>query len=318
MPTPTFLDLQASQPEPTPADALSALRRGDFSPAALLPLSDLSRADARAVAIEWPGFPEPTRLRALRMIGELVETNVRVAFGRMLRIALDDPSAPVRQLAVAALWEDEGSDLCERLSTLAAEDPSVDVRAEAIQGLGRIAELAALGELEPDASTALMEQLRGWAADAREPPIVRRRALESVAVFGRACGAELLIRDAFEHDDPAMQAAALYAMGRSLDRRWLTTVLGEFDSPDAEMRYEAARASGQFGDPVAIAGLTGLARDHDSEVRLAAIDALGKIGTPAAVKVLHALKQEPEEDEDSIAEALNEALLTIDALRAGE
>src|SRR4051794_28306471 len=90
MPTPTSPELPPKQPELTPADAIEALRRGHVSAAALRALSDLSRAEAASVAVAWPTLPDATRLEAMRVVGELSESDVHLAFGRLLRIALED------------------------------------------------------------------------------------------------------------------------------------------------------------------------------------------------------------------------------------
>ncbi len=300
----------------TPADAIAALGRGTFHPLDLTPLSDLGRADVAAFRQVWPTLPEQTRIACVRYMAELAEDNVQYTFGRALRVALDDESPVVRQLAVAALWEDDGSDMIERLLDMLAGDPSQDVRAEAALGLGKFAERAAGEELDRDIAERLYQALIQVAQDDEQPLMVCRRALESVAVFGSDSVIVQLISAAYDDDDSALKAGALYAMGRSLDLRWLPTVLDEFASPDAELRYEAARASGQLGDDRAVPGLAHLAREEDIEVRHAAIDALGKIGGPAAVRVLRTLaRSAPAVDSEAIEEALEEALISLDALR---
>jgi HEAT repeat protein len=94
-------------------------------------------------------------------------------------------------------------------------------------------------------------------------------------------------------------------------------VIGEFESSDAEVRYEAARACGELGHVDALSGLSDLVQDQDTEVRQAVIGALGKIGGPGAVRVLRAYSEScPPADRELVDEALSEALLLNDALRA--
>lgn len=249
-------------------------------------------------------------------MAELAETNVQYVLGRALRIALADPSPIVRQLAVAALWEDEGLDLIPIFLGFVEEDPAQDVRSEAAQGLGRFAELAAEDELEPETAERLRRTLVTVAADAHEPYLVRRRALESVAVFGDRAEVVDLIRNAYDADDAGLRAGALYAMGRSLDSGWLEAVVHEFGSPDSEMRYEAARASGELADDRAVPALARLANDEDIEVRQSAIGALGKIGGTSAVNALRRLAtRAAASDREAIDDALEEALVSVDALR---
>jgi HEAT repeat protein len=315
MPTPT-----SQEPRPSsgraPADAFAAIGRGDFAPRDLLPLSDLGRADAAAFAAAWPGFPPDSRERVVRYLADLAESHVEYVFGRALRVALDDRSPVVRQLAVAALWEDDGSDLKDRLIEMLRHDPSQDVRAEAALGLGRFAQQAADGELDAETADRLRAALTTAAGGRNATYVVRRRALGSLAAFGRSEETNRLIREAYDADDAGLKAGSLYAMGQSCDLGWLDTVLHEFDSPDAEMRFEAARASGELGDDRAVPGLANLARDADAEVRQAAIAALGRVGGAAAVNVLRRLAQgAPEADADAIDDALDEALLGVDPPR---
>jgi HEAT repeat protein len=315
MPTPTFPERRPDD-DPAPADAIAAIGRGDFTSRDLIPLSDLGRADVAAFVRAWPSFPVGDRERVVRTIAELAETNVEYVFGRALRVALTDESPVVRQLAVAALWEDEGLDLVTTFLDLIDRDPSQDVRSEAAQGLGRFAELAAQDELDPELGGRLRQTLTTVAGDAGEPYLVRRRALESAAVFGRHPDIVQLIRDAYDADDAGLRAGALYAMGRSLDTGWLEVVVHEFDSPDAEMRYEAARACGELADDRAVPGLIRLAGEQDVEVRQSAIGALGRIGGPPAVNALRRLAQRAgATDREAIDDALEEALVSVDALR---
>ena len=315
MSTPTSRE-QRPKAQATVADTIAALQRGDFRALDLVSLSDLSRADASALARVWAELPEEARIDCVRFLAELAENNVEYTFGRALRIALDDESQVVRQLAVAALWEDEGSDLIDRFLGLLESDPSQDVRAEAAQALAVFAEQAASDQLTPGRAERLRAALLAAAQDTGEPYLVRRRALESLAVFGGQPDIVALIAEAYDEDDAGLRAGALYAMGRSHDRRWLATLLAELDSADAEMRYESARACGHLGDERAVPDLARLTTDEDVQVRHAAIAALGKIGGPSSIRVLRALSQRASAvDAEAVADALEEALTSVDALR---
>jgi HEAT repeat protein len=303
-----------AKPEIAPAEAFEALGRGVPDRPYLLALSDLGRADRRALERLWPSLPETTRIEVIQRLTAIVEEDVQFVFASVFRAALGDESAVVRQLAVAGLWEDEGSDLIDLLIRLLEHDESQDVRAEAAEGLSRFAERAAAGEIDAQQTEAVRAALLD-ATSHREPSeLVRRRALESLAVFGSHVAGGL-IRDAYDSDDTPVRASAVYAMGRSLDRQWLPTVIAEFSSEDAELRYEAARASGQLGHADAVPGLVDLVADDDVEVRHAAIDALGKIGGPGAIRVLRALSgSAPAADRDAIEDALAEASLGGDTM----
>jgi HEAT repeat protein len=236
----------------------------------------------------------------------------------VFRIALKDPSPVARQIAISGLWEDERSDLIDAFISMMETDDSTDVRAEAASALALYANLAAIDELDEQTAVRIHMALLDAARALGQPELVRRRALESVAIFGGEDELNELISEAYDSDDSAMRASALYAMGRSLDRRWLGTVLGEFESDDAELRYEAARASGELGHVDAVSGLSELVQDHDTEVRHAAIGALGKIGGPGAIRVLSAYAQDcPPADKELVDDALTEARMFEDGIRAG-
>jgi HEAT repeat protein len=285
-------------------DALAAIGQGDFSRRILTALSDLDRPTARGVSSVWPTWPVETRRRLIVALDELAETQVILTFGRVLANGLDDPDAVVRHSAIAAMWEDESHAFLNRLIELLG-DESQDVRAEAARGLGRFSERAAADDLDEEDGDRLFAALESVAADEHEEPFVRRRALESVASFGDRGRTHDLIRDAYDADDARVRAGAICAMGRSLDSRWVPTIVEEFESDDPELRYEAARAAGEVGDDDAVPGLGALTNDEDPEVRFAAISALGLIGSTAATRVLHRLLENADpEDREAIEEAL--------------
>jgi len=299
-------------------DTLAALRRGSATAAEVARLSDLDRGQTAELAAAWPTLPESTREAVVRRMESLAEERLDVNFGRALRVALGDSSAVVRQLAIAALWEDEGTDLLDRLLTLVADDPSPDVRAEAAKALARFAVQAAAGELDPGTTEAVRQRVIALAGAERQPGLVRRRALEAAGAFGRDPVVRGLIHAAYEGDDEGLQASALSAMGASLDRRWLDVLLAAARSQEPEIRYEAARACGTMGDARAVPELLELAFDHDSEVRHAAINGLGAIGGQGAVRALRALaasEEVPDSDAGLIESALEEASATVEPLR---
>lgn len=301
-------------------ETIAALRRGHVAAADVVGLSDLDRRAAAELAAAWPGLDERTRIATVRLMESLGEERLDVDFGRALRVALADDSPVVRQLAVAALWEDNGGDLLDRLLGLVETDPNQDVRAEAAKGLGRYAERGAAGDLGAVDAAALRATLARLAADGSQPSAVRRRALEAVGAYGQEGPIRDLIREAFEGDDEGMQASALYAMGASLDRRWLNVLLAATRSPDAEIRYEAARACGAMGDEGAVPELAELCADEDVEVRHAAIAALGMVGGRAAVRALRVLsgaEETRESDAELIDAALDEAESSVEPLRVG-
>ena len=292
-----------AEPTLTLFDALAAFRAGDLSATGVFRLSDLSRGDVKILAEAWSSIPEETRVDLVRRFDALSEERVEVDFRRALRVALGDSSPVVRQLAIAGLWEDESSDLLERLERLLQEDASQDVRAEAARALERYAAKAASGDLPAEESIGLRTLLLGAATNTAAPYGVQRRALESLGPFGDQADVAAAMAEAFDSGDHGLQCSALYSMGRSQQVRWLSTILSALESDDPELRYEAARAAGALGTADALPALLDVARDEDAEVRHAAIDAIGQIGGRGAVRALERLSEEAGDADLELVEA---------------
>jgi HEAT repeat protein len=300
-----------SKPAFSLADAITAVGQGDFSHRVLITFSDLSRDKTRELERRWTEIDESIRSRLILALDELAETSVQHNFSRVFRIGLQDRAEQVRQRSIAALWEDESSGLIDELIAL-LEDDSQDVRAEAAQALGAFAERCAAGDLDDYDGEKLFAVLERHAADARESHLVQRRALGSLAAFGKRATVSELIRSAYDHDDQTLRAGAVFAMGRSLDWRWFDTILSEFNSDDPEMRFEAARACGEFGDNRAVEGLARMTSDPDAEVRMAAVDALAKIASPGSARVLRRLAERASGEERGAIEEAFERISDVD------
>lgn len=302
---------QAEQPRELLAEAISAIREGDLSQTQVARLSDLSRANARVLAAAWESIPEGNRIDLVRRFDELSEERVELNFGRALRVALGDRSAVVRQLAVAGLWEDDSTDLLDRLRDILENDESPDVRAQAAAALERFSSKAAVGSLDERVATNLRDVLRQSAVDADAPYAVQRRALESLGPYAADPEIASLISEAFDSEDHGLQCSALYAMGRSQDSRWLPTILMQLESEDPEIRFEAARAAGLLGSTDALPVLLQAARDEDSEVRHVAIGAIGQIGGRGAVRALERLAEDAGEADQELIQAAIEDVSTL-------
>lgn len=283
-------------------DVLAELRAGDLSEARVARLSDLSREDGRILAQAWPTFTEETREAIVRRIDELSEERLDVNFRRALRVALDDPSAAVRQLAVAALWEDDSTELLGRFEDLLGQDTSEDVRAQAAAALEPYVARAAEGELDTADADRLRDLLLA-ATSPNEPLVVQRRALEALGPLGSDPQVRDLIAEFYESDEQALRCSAVYAMGRSLQAEWMPDILAELENDEAELRYEAARAAGAMGSQDALPGLLSAARDEDAEVRHAAIAAIGQIGGRGGARALERLADDAEEADFELIES---------------
>lgn len=304
MDTPTFQT--ADSPQALPLDqCLADLKAGSFANGQISAFSDLSRSALREVERCWLEIPARVRRRVVGGAVELADGNVQYQFNRLFRVALTDPEADIRQRAIAGLWEDETRSLVDELIPIAESDPSADVRGAAIGFLGDSLErLAAESGSEKE-----VEQIRtlvmSVAAAEGEPTVMRRKAIEALGLLGDASDVRHAIGNAYEHGDQALEAAALVAMGRSLDARWRPVLRAVLKSDDAEIRFEAARSLGLVGSEDDVAGIADLVDDDDSDVRHAAILALGELGGPGAVRLLRALAGR---EDASIAELVREAL----------
>ena len=301
----------AEQPRSMIGEAISAIREGDVSQSQIARLSDLSRANAQTLAAAWHSIPEGNRIDLVRRLDELSEERVELNFGQVLRIALGDRSAVVRQLAVAGLWEDESSEMLERLRGMLEADESPDVRAQVAAALERFSGKAAAGSLDETVANELRNDLRRSATDAGAPYSVQRRALESLGPYASDPEISSLIMEAFDSADHGLQCSALYAMGRSQDERWLPTILEQLDSEEPEIRFEAARAAGLLGSVDALTALVRAARDDDAEVRHEAIRAIAQIGGRGAVRALERLAEDAGESDLELIQAAVDDVNTL-------
>lgn len=292
-------------------DAFAAVCGGDLSQTWLARFSDLSLDGVRTFEREWSALPESVRVDVVRRLDELSEERVELNFGRALRVALDDPSPVVRQLAIAGLWEDDSADMLERLRGMLRDDASPDVRSEAASALGRFAESASVNSLPADEAGALRDDLvrtvRGNASSYAE----QRRALESLGPFATDPAVAEAIVEAFESDDHGLQCSAVRAMGQSRELRWLPRVLQELQSVEPELRFEAAQAAGLLGSADALPLLLEVARDEDAEVRHTAINAIGQIGGRGAERALERLAHDAGEADLELIDAALEEVGTL-------
>ncbi|MDI3341520.1 MAG: HEAT repeat domain-containing protein [Sphaerobacter sp.] len=294
---------------------LKAIAEGQRSASAVAELSDVSRGTAGRIRSAWPEMPLEARRYLVRQMVDLAETNLGLNFCRILRIALEDPDPEVRAVAVSGLWEDQSTTCLDDLLALLAQEREPAVLEAIAAALGQFAYLASIDELDATRAAQVRAALIGL-LHSEAAVWVRRRALESLAWWADDPEVHDEIAAAYASDDREMRVSALFGMGRSLDQRWLPTVLAEMENDDPEFRYEAAKAAGELGDPQAVDPLLSLLGDEDREVQTAAIGALGQIGGRTAINALRRLSR----DEDAVVreaaeDALAQALYATDPLR---
>lgn len=297
------------------APTIDAIVGGDFSRSRLTALSDLDRARTAIVQRRWLDIPVTERHALLLALAELADESIEFNFNRVFRIALSDPDAVIRQLAIRDLWEDQGSDLPRLLIDIFRNDESDDVRAAAADALSTAADALLDGTAMQIDRTELADAFCEIAGDPTESPIVRRRALGAIAAFDDDPRVAALIRSTLEEDDQLLVAGAIYAMGRTASVKWIPELIEFMQSEDAELRFEAARAAGSIGDQDVVQELAKLVHDPDLEVRVAVLESLGLIGGAAAIRILREAESDDEFEELEIVDnALDAAQLTIDPL----
>jgi HEAT repeat protein len=307
---------QANEPSISLEECLSQLAAGTFAFAQLAAFSDLSRENLRAVEMVWPTIDSATRHRLIAEAVDLADENVQYRFDRLCRLAVRDPDAEVRRLAVTGLWEDETRSLLEEMIDIARHDQSIDVRAAATALLGDALIRLQDDQSESDLVERIGDMVLKFAANDRETAIVRRRAVEAVGALKQDDCTREAILDAYQHGDATIEAGALVAMGRSLESRWRTIVRAALSSEDPEVRFEATRALGTIGTSDDVPNLSELTLEEDTDVRQAAIAALGEIGGPGAIRVLRNLSRQAHDgDEEAINDAVDAAQLGSDPLR---
>ncbi len=270
----------------------------------LTSLSDLRRDQAAAIHAAMKGLSPHRRLDLINAMVEQAEANVHLNFRAILRECLADTEASARKAAIDGLWEDERPALVTTLARLLSDDPAAEVRSAAAISLGRFVLLGVLGEIGDTHAERAEQALRAAWSRRGEETEVRRRALEGLAYTDEA-GVDELIEAAYFDEDDLMRQSAVFAMGRSADRRWARAVLTELGSQDAAMRYEAAGAAGELALASAVKSLIRLLDDADGTVREAATLALGKIGGKDARRALETCLRS---SDNRLVEAASEAL----------
>lgn len=255
-------------------------RDGDYSL-----LSDLPRDTGAWLSDGWKKIPTEGRITILERAAELAELNVELDFSTLGQVALEDPSAEVREKAVLALWEAESRELPGRLSHLLLHDENPGVRAAAAKGLFRFVEAYVLDRLSREVGEPVVETLRQAAGNYGEAVDVRAAAIESLGPSPEQWAADL-IGDAYETGDPTLQLAALRAMGYSGQDRWEEYISEQLNSGDPEFRFEAVLAAANLGSEELVPSIGELLADEEPEVVLAAVEALGEIGGEEAQELL--------------------------------
>lgn len=274
-----------------------------------LPLfSDLPPADVSALGKQWPILAKKRKRTLLNKLVELYQSDTLLSFEALSASLLNDPDEQIRADALRLLAESEDTHLLPRLTQLAENDPSPEVRVQAAQVLGRFVELGELDEIPTETRQVVEESLlRVARAESAE---VQRAAVEALGFSSRP-EVDTLIQHAFSLHDPKWVASALLAMGRSANAQWEDSVLARLDDPHDDIRRAAVQAAGELRLESARQFLFDLLEEEeDNATFIAGIWALSQIGGEEVRITLQSLLDEAEDDD--MVEFLEDALDNLD------
>jgi len=279
-----------------------------LNPRFLFHLSDLEGEDLQSLKDAWPRIPVEQRRALLENLEDLAEDDYLLSFESICRLAIDDDDPQVRVLAIRPMFTYEPEDLIPQISQMLETDPDENVRAVCASTLGKFVYLGEIEELPEHIKDGIVERLLRVAhsQDNRE---VRRRALEALG-FASSEEVPKLIADALETDETDWLVSALFAMGRTFDKRWIPQVTSMLDHQLPGVRFEAVRAAGELEISAAAPQLIELLEDSDDDVRFAAAWSLSQIGGEDAREALENLLEATHNDEeaDLIQDALDNLL----------
>jgi HEAT repeat protein len=271
-------------------------------------LSDISDEDLAALQRTWSSVPAWRRQAIMEDIEEIGYSDYVLSFEAFARFGLQDSEPRVRELAVRTLWEYELPDLVPTFIEMMESDEDVEVRAAAATALGQYIYLGEIEEL-PSSKLHKIEEKLLQTTTGQNPTLVRRRALESLG-FSSRDELPALIEAAYFSDSNEWLASALFAMGRSANRTWNSSVISKLTSDVPEVLVEAVRAAGELEIREAVPRLMDLLSVEDADVRWAAIWSLSQIGGEGVRERLETLYDETDDDEE--ADFIDSALENLD------
>jgi HEAT repeat protein len=270
-------------------------------------LSDMAPQEFDAFTASWPQWPGKRRRVVARHMADICEEYYVVDFAPVFRYMLEDEEPAVRLAALDGLWDSSNLGVVDTIIALMQNDVETQVRAASAATLGHYVLMGEWGQISDRVAARIVDALLSQFMREGEPVAVRRAVLESLGNAAHPAIPDLIDRS-YDRGDEGMRLSAVFAMGRTADRRWMPVILDELRNPDVEMRLEAVRAAGNLGfsDPVDL--LVDLLYDEDLEIQLATIAALGQIGSDAAYEALQELAGDPEAENllDAIEEAMEE------------
>jgi putative membrane-bound dehydrogenase-like protein len=188
--------------------------------------------------------------------------------------ALGDKAAEVRKAAAVGLLAMNDPSTLAALTRQFTKESDPTTRADIVR---------AVGGLKGAPSVQFLDAVL---RDAKNPDSVRVEAVAALAKISLPAAGESLARTASDAAAPALQAAALDALGASKSKPTKAAAEAALKSTHVAVRKAAAGALARLGDVAAAPRLVPLLADKDAAVRTAAIRALGDLKASAAVPAL--------------------------------
>ncbi|MGB7873790.1 MAG: HEAT repeat domain-containing protein [Anaerolineales bacterium] len=279
----------------------------------LTEFSDIEPASLQSLQEIWPRIELNRKLLLLDQLNALANVDTLVSFDDLGRALLKDDEPQVRIRAMRLLVECEDPRLVPIYIDLLTNDEVVSVRAEAASTLGIFVQLGEFDDIPDDVHHHIEDVLLKVLNGKDESP-VRRRSLEALG-FSSRTEVPVLIESSFNRQDPDWKASAIFAMGRSNDKRWADDVLHMLVSEDRRIRLAAVQASGELALPLARPILLSLLEEEmDDVISGAAIWSLSQIGGEDVRLYLQNLLDNVEDDDQTgfLEEALDNLAFTED------
>lgn len=279
----------------------------------LTEFSDIEPASLQSLQETWPRIELNRKLLLLDQLNALANVDTLVSFDDLGRALLRDDEPQVRIRAMRLLVECEDPRLVPIYIDLLTNDEVVSVRAEAASTLGIFVQLGEFDDIPDDVHHHIEDVLLKVLNGKDESP-VRRRSLEALG-FSSRTEVPVLIESSFNRQDPDWKASAIFAMGRSNDKRWADDVLHMLVSEDRRIRLAAVQASGELALPLARPILLSLLEEEmDDVISGAAIWSLSQIGGEDVRLYLQNLLDNVEDDDQTgfLEEALDNLAFTED------
>jgi HEAT repeat protein len=276
----------------------------EIDPHLLSVVSDLDRHDLKRFMSVWKALSELRRRDLIQLLGREADEHIELFFEAINRLALEDPDAEVRRLAIDNLWECEDSRLVPSLLNALENDDDENVRAAAAKALGRFVLMGQMDKISQTNLTRIEQSL--LQSHANDPSrYVNLAALEAIGYSSRE-NVSSIISQAYEKDDAASKQSALKAMGRSANNAWAAQIISSLYDKTPEVRGESAIAAGELELKDAVDPLIELLDDPHPLVIEAAVWGLGHAGGKKAEESLIAFSEANEDPqlEEPIQEAL--------------